>query len=163
MKGKVMGRLNSTVKKRFQSSDNVVIIRKRPKYKPSTKAKIRPVQPKINTKNFIKKVLKDMNKLLPPPPFKIGIYYELFEALKDKYTGKRKRLRKTIKYHLKHKVESRHYLESLIREKKRTGLDGKKYNILDRHRVHASKQLKGKENDRRNKNQRGNRGYHVKK
>lgn len=180
-----MNKADLTAKKRRWSSDNVVVIRRRPKPKPvcnsaktrpkkyikKSKAKINPAnkaksgrkksaefekakiiapppksppKPKWKNKrkpNFYDRVLKHMNKILPPQPFKIGIYKDLFEEMKDTYPGKRTKLRKAIKYYLKHKTVGRHYLKNLIIGEHRHGLNGGKYTIEKTHREYAKKLL----------------------
>jgi sRNA-binding protein len=88
-------------------------------------------------------VLSDINELLPAQPYKIGINKDLFDALKSKpqYFGKRSKLRRLIKYHLRHKCKGRHYLKAMLNKKCRNGIDGGRQGIKDEHRKYAKIKL----------------------
>lgn len=153
-----MVRKDLTAKKERWSSNNVVVIRRRPKAKAKPVKQVKEPKPKAKPAKqaqapvkvgediiqLRKSVRADLDKILTEPPYKIGIAGDLFEALKVKYTGQRKKLRRTIKYHLKRRVKTKSYLKALAYGKVRTGLDGDKYPISDENRQYALEILKGK-------------------
>lgn len=122
-------------RKRISSNKKIVVIRKR-------KVPLSAVKNRPKSNNSFKAiVLHDMNKLLPPQPFKVGIDKDLFHALKKRYPGQRSRLRHTIKFHLRHKTAGRHYLRAMLEKPYRNGLDGERYKITIEHKRFSKRKL----------------------
>ena len=157
-----------TTKKRLWSSDNVIVIRRRPKAKPTPvkplKAKAKKKKPKksevtqkakpkkpasvVHKSKLPKKIrqfryraINHMNKILPEKPYKIGITKDLFNAMKNDYPGKRTWLRLSIKFHMRRITKSEDYLKALAKKPYRHSLNGTKYTISKEHRKKAKELL----------------------
>lgn len=139
------------LRKRVRSSDNVVVTRKKPLAKPKSKSE-KPPPPKPKPKpapqkrlniprEFVARVRRDVEPLLPPWPYQLRIDGTLFHLLKDKYPGERTKLRNSIKIIIAKTCRSYGYIEHLRTAKCRHGIDGKEYPLDPAHTKTCKRRL----------------------
>lgn len=152
-----------SAKKQRWSSDNVVVVKRRPKKTVKKVAKpIKPVKPEIEVKKtqpepkpkpkrkhrhrfsqtYLKELYRQMLKVLPiEQPYKIGIDKDVMAQLEAMYDNKPK-LARAIKTLLKGMTKTPLYLQKTRTSDKRYGLDGKTFPLSEKHKVYADTMLK---------------------
>lgn len=142
-----------------KKTKKIVVIKKRsgPKLKvvdkKQTQKNAKKASPAKNTngnREFFRRVQKDMENILPEKmPWKIGIDKDIFEVLKSKYDGQRKRLRRVIgspSSPLKNRIESLAYIEAGVKAPCRYGLNSEQHPLSDEHREKFQKMVSEFEN-----------------
>lgn len=129
--------------------------KKAQKQTPKKDKKASPAKNTNGKREFFRRVQKDMENILPEKmPWKIGIDKDIFEVLKSKYDGQRKRLRRVIgspSSPLKNKTESLAYIEAAVKAPCRYGLNSEQHPLSDEHREKFQKMVSEFENRKLNK------------
>lgn len=111
--------------------------------------KRRRIDPKVRAA-----ITRQIDALLPEPPFEIGISKEIFERLVDSSDVSRTLLRRVIGNYMHFVVTRKGYLKKAVNASHRYGLDGGKTEMTEEHRKSAEDRLERVETKIRRKKER---------
>lgn len=103
-----------------------------PKPAQAKKKKFKPFDPEIYSA-----VVRQIDALLPEPPFEIGIGKELFERLVDSCGVSKTLLRRILNTYMCRITRGTYYIKAVSKASHRNGIDGGKTEMTEKHRKNA--------------------------